>query len=98
MLHIKTFVLISFNKDFYNNVINYSVVSFILSTEPRFITTTILHGDVKFIKEKGGDICWVLQGSIFINSHMFTWMLFIFHFYYNESDDADRVLFGFSKK
>ena len=96
--HHHFLLLITFNKGYYNHVIHYYVVYFILSTEPWLTTTTSLHGDVKVIKKKVGDICWFCQGSIFINSHMFTWMLFIFRFYYNESDDADRVLFGYSKK
>ena len=99
LLHITIiFMLITFNKTWYNHVLNAYYVSLIVSVDPSCISTSSFHVYVKVINKKVGNTCWVCKDSIFINYHTFAWVLFIFQFYYYELNDADRGLFEWNIK
>ena len=71
-------ILITVKKTFYNQFLNTPVVLLILYTDPLGIITISFHVYAEVINKKVGNICWSLQGSISINSHMFACMLFVF--------------------
>ena len=77
MQSIFVFMFITVNKTWYNHSVNAYVVSFIIYICPGCINTSIFHGDSEVINKKVGNRCWVFQGSMFVNSHTFSWVLFI---------------------
>ena len=74
------FMLITFKKDCYKNVMNDYVFYFIISIDTWFINTSSFHRDSEVINKKFVNICWVWQGDIFMNSHIFACMLLILIF------------------
>ena len=70
--------LIPVKNAWYNHIMDTSVVYFIISVDPLCIISSIFHRDVEFINKKVGNIFWVFEFTIFVNSHTFACMLFIF--------------------
>ena len=74
------FRLITVKKFCSNHIMTDYVVYLILSIDPWCITTSIFHGYFEVTNKKVNDICWVLQGTIFVNPHTFAWMLSIYKY------------------
>ena len=91
-------MLITVKKDWSNHVVNDCIASFIFYIETWCITAIIFHGDDKVINKNVGNICWVFQRDILINSHKCTWVLLIFKYCLDEAKYEDRGPFGLSRK
>ena len=86
------FMLITAKESWSNHVVYTHVVMLILTIEPWYTSTSSLQVYVKLFNKKVINFCWFYHGAILINSHTFSWMLFILKFCQDKAYDSDWFL------
>ena len=92
------FMLITIKKAYSYHIFYASVLSFILSIDPRCITTSI---SMDILNYSIGYIVISIEfskGTIFINSYTFEWVLLIIQCCQGEVDDSYRRSLGYSRE